>query len=213
MTLKTGIIAAAAVVIIIGTGALGVAANVGAQEGGERPAATERQSRREAFVAKVAEKLGVAADQLRQAFRDAALDAVDEAEADGRVTAEQAQKARDRINEGKGLAAFRQHRQERTERVHKLRAGIIESSATALGMTPDELKAELKAGDSIADVAAERSVSPDDVKAQIISDAEARAAEAVANGRIDQARADKLLAKLTERLDDLLNRKRASASN
>lgn len=206
MGIRTRIISAAAAVIIAGTGALGVVAAAGAQEEGQPPAA-ERQARREAFLSRIAEKLGVTLEGLRQAVRDAAIDAVNEAEAEGRITSEQADKARQRIEE-KGIGGLLRQRQERIERLHRLRAGIIESSAAAIGIDADALKAELKAGASIAEVAAEEGVALDDVKARIIADAQAKADDAVAAGRIDEARADELLAKLTERLDELLNRKR-----
>ena len=208
MGIKHKIIGVAAAVTIVGAGLLGTVTTAGAQEGGQPPAA-EQSSRRDAFFARVAEKLGVTPEQLRQGIKDAALDAVNQAEESGKITADQAAKARERINSGKGAGAFLRHRNERTERMHRLRAGIIESASTALGMTPDELKVQLKSGNSIADVAAEQGVSLDAVKAQIMSDAGAKAAGAVAKGRFSQEKADELLAKLAGRLDELLNKRRS----
>jgi hypothetical protein len=78
-------------------------------------------------------------------------------------------------------------------------------------MTFDELKAELQTGDSIADVAGEQGVSLDTVKAEITADAEAKLGVAVANGRITQERADAALARLSENLDEILNRSKEPA--
>lgn len=168
------------------------------------------------FRERVAEKLGVTVEQLDQAIHDAALDAVNDAEAAGKITAEQATKARERIKNGGPGGLFdrlREHRAARHEhRQTIVRRAIIQSSATALGLTPEELRAELQSGDSIADVAGEQGVSLDAVKAQITSDAEAKLSDAVEGSRLTQQRADAALARLTERLDETLNKSREPAT-
>jgi uncharacterized protein (DUF2267 family) len=167
-------------------------------------------TKRERFLQRVADKLGIDVAQLEQAVKDARLEMVDEALANGRINEEQAAKARERIENGEraGLGRFKERHQQRHERVAKLRGALIEESAGAIGISADELRAELKAGKSIADVAAEHGVSLDDVKAQIIAAAEAKLQQAVENGRIDQAKADEALQRLSDRLDEVLNRKR-----
>lgn len=84
----------------------------------------------------------------------------------------------------------------RGEKLHKLLRGTLEVSATTIGITPEELKTELKAGKSIAEVAAEHNVSVDAVKQALVDAATAKINEAVANGRITQERADKLIENL-----------------
>lgn len=196
-------------VALAATAALGIAGVAGAQEPtptGDAPG-VEQGAPRGNFLERVAEKLGISVDQLKEAIQSAALDAVNEAEANGQITAEQANKARERIESGQGIRGFFERRHDRREHRRDLvRKGIVESAAESMGMTFDELKAELQAGDSIADVAAEQGVSLDTVKSAITTDAEAKLGEAVANGRITQERADELLAKLSEHLDDILNK-------
>jgi hypothetical protein len=156
------------------------------------------------FLERVASKLGIDAGTLQSAIKDTRLEMVDEAVASGRITDEQAAKARGRIDQGKTLG-LRRHKHERHE---KIRQEIIESAASAMSMTPDELKAELKSGKSIVDVAAEKGISLDDVKTAIIASAKEKLDGAVAKGRIDQQRADALLQRLQDRLDTLLNKSR-----
>lgn len=48
------------------------------------------------------------------------------------------------------------------------------------------------------------------MKTQILDAAQAKLADAVTNGRIDQARADEMLQRLGDRLDEVLVRARAS---
>ncbi len=217
MNIKTAVLGVAAAGIII-AGGLGAAAVASAQEPGtdSTPTAATNDSPRGKFLERVAEKLGISVDQLRQAMQDAAHDAVDEALAQGRITQEQADTAHERIDSGKGLRGLFERRQERREerRDHRrdmVRRGIVESASTALNMTVDELRDELLAGDSIADVASEQGVSLDAVKAQITSDAEARLDELVAGGKLTQERADNALAKLTENLDEILNKSKEPA--
>ncbi|MBI5289436.1 MAG: hypothetical protein HY873_10750 [Chloroflexi bacterium] len=214
MNIKTTLLGAAAATGII-AGTLGVATQAAAQEpGADSTPTAERQSARGNFLARVAEKLGISAEQLQQAIRDAANDTVDEALANGRITQEQADKAHERINSGKGLRGFFERRHDRREHRRDLvRHAIVQSSATALNMTVEELRAELQAGNSIADVANEQGVSLDTVKAQITSDAEAKLDELVANGKLTQEKADEALAKLTENLDDILNKSKQPAAS
>jgi len=184
------------VALLLGAAALVMAQGAGAQEGGADPG-------RLGILERVAAKLGIEVETLRDAFKDARLDQIDEALAEGRINEEHAEKARERIEQGKpplGVA--------RARALHHARHAIVESAASAMGMTPDELRAELKSGASISSVAAERGVSIEDVKAQIISDAETKLADLVAEGRIDQARADDALARLTERIDQIVERSR-----
>ncbi len=209
MRVKAAVLAFTAAIGVVGGAVWMSATTTGAQEGGDAPVAGEQST---PFLARVAEKLGVETSVLQEAVRAAGLDALDEAVAAGKVGEERAAKIRERIEngEGFGLGALRKFREHRQERIEKVRGAIVESAASAIGVTADELRAQLKAGRSIADVAAAESVSIDDVKAAMTADASARATEAVAAGKIDQARADALLAKFAERLDDVVNKRRAA---
>jgi hypothetical protein len=153
------------------------------------------------MIERVANKLGISVDRLQLAFKDARLDAVADAQDEGRITDEQAAQLRERIEEGKPLVSPG-HR----HAMHQARQAIVESAASALGVTRDELRDERRSGKSIADIAAEHGVSLDDVKAQVVADAEAMLADLVEAGRIDQQRADEALAKLQERLDAIVTR-------
>jgi len=195
MNVKAIAVSGLAVLVIAG-GALFVAGRANAQEG-------DPGSGRTGLLERVAGKLGIDVDTLKGAFKDARLDAVDEALSDGRITEEQAAKARQRIEEGKRPGLRARHRV-----AMAARTSIVESSAGAMGMTADELRDELRAGKSIADVATERNVSIDDVKARITSDAQAKLAGLVEEGRIDQARADSAMERLNAHLDAIVNFRR-----
>ena len=106
MNIKHAMVATLAVAVI-GGGAIATATAVRAQEGGGDAPKPTRQERRDAFVGKVAANLGVGTDTLTKAFKDAALQSVDEALAAGRINEDRAAKLRDRINNSQGLGLGR----------------------------------------------------------------------------------------------------------
>ena len=66
-------------------------------------------------------------------------------------------------------------------------------------------------GQSLAQIATSKGKSVDGLVAAIVAPAKARAAKAVANGRLTQQRADELIARLTERAQALVQRVPAKA--
>ena len=79
--------------------------------------------------------------------------------------------------------------------------------ATALGMTEADLRTELQAGKSVADVATAKSVSLDKVISAIV-DAETKTlAQAVTDGKLTQAQADQRIADLKANLPTQLSQK------
>src|SRR5688572_3056980 len=82
---------------------------------------------------------------------------------------------------------------------------LISIAAEKLGLTNDELIAELQAGKTIADVAAEKNVAVDTIVDAIVAAHTERLNEQVANGQLTQEQADAMLvlmkANVTERLN------------
>jgi hypothetical protein len=211
MNIKTKILTLAAAGGIVLAGVAGATGYASAQEPGttpDQPKREKRIERRDNFLGRVAANLGVTLDQLKQAFKSAATQAVDDALANGDITQEQADKIKAKIESGEGLGLSRllgggQGRHGKPERVQKLRDGIINSVATALNMSPEDVKAQLKSGKSIADVAGG---NLDAVKTQITNDAKAKLDAAVASGKLTQDKADAMLEKLTDSLDKILSK-------
>ncbi len=81
----------------------------------------------------------------------------------------------------------------------------LEAAATALGMTNEELRTELQAGKTIAQVAQAENVDVQKVIDAMVADAKAHLAEKVAAGRLTQAEADAKAATLTESITTLVN--------
>ena len=85
------------------------------------------------------------------------------------------------------------------------RPSPIADAAKVLGMTEAELKTELEAGKSIADVAKAKNIDLDTVIAKLTAAFKAHLDEEVASGEPTQAEADAKLAEFKTRLDDMVN--------
>lgn len=77
--------------------------------------------------------------------------------------------------------------------------------AEVLGLEQDALREAIAGGQTLADVAAEQGVDTQDLIDAIVDAAEERVATGVENGRIDQERADEILAGAEEKAEDLVS--------
>jgi hypothetical protein len=87
-----------------------------------------------------------------------------------------------------------------------IRVSPLAVAATALGMTEAELRTELEAGKSIAQVAETKNVDLQVVVDALIAQHKAHIAEHVAEGKLTQAQADEKLANLETRVTEMVNK-------
>lgn len=182
---------------------------VGAAAAADPPARTP-------LVDAVAARLGLTPDQLRAAFKATLVERVDQAVAAGRLTPEQAAKLKERIANAQGLGlgargalvakgkALGQRLVAKSKQLGRV-AELLETSR-------EELRAELKAGKSLAEIAAAKGVSRGDLVAAMVAPAKERLAKAVTAGKLTQARADALAKQLTERVSKLVDAKRTQTA-
>jgi hypothetical protein len=199
------VILGSAAALVAAIGAVGISA---AQTPSHTPSAGSNTGAKSDFVGKLAANLNVSVDQLTAASKSAAQSTVDDLVAEGKLTQDQATKIKDKIASSSGLGLRRFVASRRASRLARVRAGIVNSAANAIGINVADLRAALKDGKSVADVAAQHNVSLDTVKAQITSDAKTKLDAAVQQNKITQARADQLLQQLTAKLDAALNKKK-----
>jgi hypothetical protein len=94
---------------------------------------------------------------------------------------------------------------------HRRRHGpgpALRAAAEAIGIERDALRRELRAGRTIADVAAAHDVDVQAVIDAIVAEIHERLEQAVANGRLTQAEGDAREADAVERVTDLVHRER-----
>jgi hypothetical protein len=161
------------------------------------------------FIEAFASELGATREELVAAGKAAAAAALDEAVAAGDVSEERASEIRERIDasDGEGCAfggAFR------LGFGHGLAHGgargfvggdVLEAAADALGLESADLIERLDDAESLEAVAEAEGVSYDDVKAAVLTAVVADLDAAVADG-LDQPRADAVIERLTDWLDD-----------
>ena len=77
-----------------------------------------------------------------------------------------------------------------------IRTQAVDISATTIGITPQVLVADLKSGESIAQVATANDVQPSAVVAALVSAADAKVGQAVTAGTLTSTQGQKIEAKL-----------------
>lgn len=169
-----------------------------------------RQNFREA----IAGILGISVDEYDAAVEQAQGQVVDEAQAEGWLTEEQAEQMREKMAEGFGPRGGmdrdfmgKGHMGKRPMGKAPMGGGggLLETAADKLDMPVKDLFTELKDGKSIADVAAEKGVDTQVIVDAFLEDIKATLDEAVANGKLTQERADWMLQQAAERVPEQLD--------
>ena len=168
------------------------------------------------FLDRVAQKLGIDTPRLEQAIRDARNDEIDERVRAGDLTQEEADRLKERLDElpadaqfgfggrfeGKGLPWGGPHG-------FGFGPGLIhapDAVAEFLGIEREQLFEELSAEDAtLATVAEDHGKSRDELKAFLTRELKARLDEAVAGDDLTQERADEILERFNEHVDDLID--------
>ena len=171
--------------------------------GGAAVAASQNDSS-SSFFDSLAEHLGISSEELEDAARAATLDQVDAAVEEGRITEEQAEELRSRIESGElppffGPGPFGGLH----GKVHVL-GDHFSAAADYLGLTVAELRERLADGRSLADIAEAEGKSGDGLKQAILDEARENLDEAVAEEKLTREQADAALERLEASVDDLV---------
>jgi hypothetical protein len=190
-----------AAALLIGGGGAAIAAT----QGSSSPA-------RE-FLDSVAQHLGVSSEELDEAIKAAAIDRVDAALEEGRITKEQADALKERIESGdlppflgpligpRLEHGFGHPPEGLPFHGHFFFEEKLSTAAEYLGLTEAELEEKLTEGSTLAEVAEAEGKSVDGLKQAIVDAARERIEEAVEDGDLKQSEADALLEGLEERID------------
>jgi hypothetical protein len=158
----------------------------------------------DAVVADAAKQLGIPADKLDAALKQALENRVDAAVKAGTITAEQGAALKERIAAGEvpliGLGhgpGFGHH--------HGFRGADLDAAASYLGLTEDELHTRLENGDTLAEVAKAEGKSVDGLVNALVAAEKKELADAVADGRLTDAQRDAIVSGLQSRIEDIVN--------
>lgn len=165
------------------------------------------------FLADVAKRLGISEDKLTDAIRDATIARIDQAVQDGDLTEEQGERLKEAARSGnlRGLLpalgplgkgfGFGHGRLPELKRVG---GDFLETAADYLGMTTAELREAMRDGDSLADIANQKGKSVDGLKTAIRNAQKADLDQAVKDGKLTRAQADRIEDELSEHVDALV---------
>ena len=174
--------------------------------GGAAIASTQAWSPREesqAVIDDAAEQLGIQPSELSDALKEALKNRIDEAVEDGRLTEEQANTLKERINSGDTPLVVGGFGHEGFG--HFGHFGNLEAAASYLGLTEAELREQLVDEKTLADIAKAESKSVDGLVQALVKAAEEKIDDAVMEGRLTKERAAELKQDLKERITDLVN--------
>ena len=157
-----------------------------------------------AFRAALAKNLSVSEDELVAAAKSAVGTAVDQAVADGSLTKAAADRLKARVaaSEADGCGILSGRGGKVAAKALAVAKDGLTAAAEAMDMTVREVRVELRAGKSLKDVASAANVSYETVTAAVVAAVKADLDAAVAAGTIKQARADRMLARVQQRLAD-----------
>ena len=154
------------------------------------------------FLDAVARHLGISSQKLQEATKAAAVDQVDAALEAGRITKEEADELKSRIESGEippflGPFGGPPHR-------HLFGAGL-DAAADYLGLTEAQLHAKVGGGQSLAEVAKAEGKTVVGLEQAILGEAEKDLNGAVADGELTDGQRDRILQELRSHIDELVN--------
>ncbi len=193
--------------------AIGAVAALAVAGGGAALAATklgDANEESQKIVTEAAKELGVTPAALSDAIQKALKSRVDAAVAAGTLTEEQGAELKQKIESGEmplfagpGMG-FRGHDGGRGFGHHGGFGGLDEAAAY-LGVTEDELHAELEDGKSLADVAKAEGKSVEGLVGALVTASTKKIDAAVSDGKLTEEQATSLKADLESRVTDLVN--------
>jgi uncharacterized protein YidB (DUF937 family) len=183
--------------------ALAVAGGGGAAIAAAQGSSSPGQS----FLDSVAKHLGISSQKLEDATMAAAVDQVDAALREGKITKAQADELKARIQSGDFPPFAGPLFGPRFGHFHRggppLFGEKLSAAADYLGLSEAELRTTLNTGQTLAEIAKARGKSVDGLKQAILDEVEKNLDQLVEDGELTQADADEMLARLKSHIDDL----------
>jgi hypothetical protein len=85
------------------------------------------------------------------------------------------------------------------------RGVMLQAAARYLGLTPSELRTQLKSGKTLAEIAASQGKSVQGLKQAMLAEVKARLNQAVASGKLSQTEAQTILGRVQQHIDQHIN--------
>ncbi|NPV27934.1 MAG: hypothetical protein HPY81_11010 [Firmicutes bacterium] len=171
--------------------------NVAFAQSGEQ-AGIAKSNFYQAFVSKLAANLGMDQEKVAAALETTKQQCLDEAVKQGLLTQEQA----DKIAARKGIGFYGPGGRKDFQKPG-FRGFPGEEITSVLGVTPEQLKADFKAGKTLAQIVSEHGLTMDQFKQKLLDYEKNKIAQKVADGKLTQEQADKMMQSLEKRVANL----------
>jgi len=177
------------VVVALGVAAIGVGAGFAQQD----------NTTVDSFLAKVAAKLGIDEGELKTAVDEAYGETIDEQLAAGDLTQGQADRLKERGFEVAPMFG------PRGGRFPMAGVRLMESAAEVLGLSTDDLMAQLRDGKSLTEVAEAQGISAEKLTTDLLAKAKAQLDTLVSDGKLTQEQADKIYSQTESNIDKIIS--------
>jgi len=190
--------------------AAGAVALVAIAGGGGAIAASQLSPQQESqtVLNDAANQLGVTPNELSAALKSAIEKRIDAAVAAGRLTKEQGDALKQRVESGE-FPLFGFGTGPGTFEHHELFRGL-DAAAAYLSLSEDELRTQLQNGKTLADIAKAQDKTVDGLVQALVADARTHLDEAVKEGHLTQAQAHEMLSNLEQGIRAMVNGRRPS---
>jgi hypothetical protein len=207
-------VGAAGLAVLAGGGgayAAGTSSSASPNRTAAKPA--DLAAEQKAFLDDVAKRLNVTRDQLDAAVKGAAEARIDAAVAAGKLTKEQGEAAKKRLDSGAPLFGLGGGPRPGGPGFghgggpgHGFFGGFgLDAAATYLGLSEDALRKQLQDGKSLADVAKAQNKDVAGLKTAMKDAVAKRLDQAVTDKKLTAEQKTKILADIDSRLDDIIN--------
>jgi polyhydroxyalkanoate synthesis regulator phasin len=166
--------------------------------------ATTGDTLRDQFLQELAGRLGVSVDTLQTAINDSQKALIDKAVTDGKLTEEQANDLKARIDNG-GHVELGRLLGDHPRGIRGIVSNIVDEAAKVLGIDKSDVTDGLKAGTSLNDIANAHNMSTADFQAALLAQVKTDLDARVTAGDITQAQADEAYQKFSDNIDKITN--------
>lgn len=156
-------------------------------------------------LAQIATANGKSVSGLEQTILAAVQSRLDQAVAAGKLTNQREQALLARVGTRLGKLVNVEHPVAHLVRLVRWRAYLVRTGASYLGVTPHDLRSQLRSGTTLAQIAAANGKSVSGLEQAVESAAKARLDQAVTAGKLTPDREQAILSKLQTTLDTVVN--------
>ena len=157
-------------------------------------------------LAQIATANGQSVSGLEQAIMTGVTTRLDQAVAAGKLTSQAEQTALSRVSGRLGTLVNVTHPVAHLLMAQRVRAGILRVGAGYVGVTPQQLRSDLRSGKTLAQVATDNGKTASGLEQAIVTAVTSRLDQAVAAGTITSQHEQTIVSNLQTRLDTLVNR-------